>query len=91
MLVGCGGDGVIGSVCNVIDVDDLDIIIDDVGNVVVCVGKYIGENVYIDLMIISEGDIEINLNFDLIDDIIVKGSFVSDGEILFGIFFECDY
>jgi translocation and assembly module TamB len=90
-LAGRGGDGIIGSVRNAIDVDDLDITTDDAGNAAVRAGKYIGENVYTDLTITSEGDTEINLNLDLTDDITAKGSFASDGETSLGIFFERDY
>lgn len=90
-LAGRGGDGLISDIRRAIDVDDLDITTDDTGNAAVRAGKYIGENVYTDVTVTTDGQTEINLNLDLTDDVTAKGSFGADGETSLGIFFERDY
>ena len=90
-LAGRGGDGLISDIRQAIDVDDLDITTDDAGNAAVRAGKYIGENVYTDVTVTTDGQTEINLNLDLTDDVTAKGSFGADGETSLGIFFERDY
>lgn len=91
MLVGCGGDGIVGWLCVLIGLDDLDLMIDDQGNVLVWVGKYLFQNFYIDVEVGGEGIIKLNLNFDVFRSLIVCGFVVSDGESMLGLFYEWDY
>ena len=90
-LAGTGGGGVIGDLREGLDLDDLDFISDDEGNVAVRAGKYISERVYTDVTVGADGTSEINLNFDIDRNFTARGSVASDGETSVGIFFERDY
>lgn len=89
-LAGRGGAGLVGGLRESLGLNDLDVTSDDDGNVAVRAGAYIGENVYTDVTVGAERT-EIDLNFDLTDDITVTGGANSDGETSLGIFFERDY
>jgi Uncharacterized protein conserved in bacteria len=90
-LAGRGGGGFVGGIREQLGVDELDVTTDADGNAAVRVGTYIGENIYTDVEVNSQGQTVINLNLDLTDNLTAKGTVASDGETSLGLFFERDY
>lgn len=90
-LAGSGNGGIVNSLREGLDLDDLDLVTDEDGNAAVRAGKYISENVYTDITVGANGTSEINLNIDINDNFTARGSVASDGETSVGIFFERDY
>ncbi|TMV08071.1 translocation/assembly module TamB [Ruegeria sediminis] len=89
-LSGAGGDATKG-IRDATGVDTIDLGADDNGLGRVGVGAYLGENIYTDLTVNTEGETEVNLNLDLTDKFTVRGTVDSKGETGFGIFYERDY
>lgn len=89
-LSGAGG-GVNSKARDELGVDTFDIGSDDDGNAQFGAGKYLADGVYTDITVNTEGDTEINLNFDLTDSLTVKGSVDREGDTGIGLFFERDY
>ncbi len=89
-LAGRGG-GAIDRLRENIGLDDFDVTTDEEGATAVRAGKYLSENIYTDVIVTSEGDTEINLNFDITNEITAKGSVDQDGGTSIGVFFERDY
>ncbi|WP_193175981.1 translocation/assembly module TamB domain-containing protein [Oricola nitratireducens] len=73
-----------------IGVDDLDVVQDKEGNVAVKAGKYIQDNVYLDVQAGQSGG-EASINLDVTDSLTAKGTVNSSGDTKFGVFFEKDY
>lgn len=73
-----------------IGVDDLDITQDQQGNVGVRAGKYIQDNVYLDIQA-GQGGGEASINLDITDSLTAKGTVDTEGDSKLGIFFEKDY
>lgn len=73
-----------------IGVDDLDITQDNEGNVAVRAGKYIQDNVYLDVQAGQTGG-EASINLDVTDSLTAKGTVDTEGDSKLGIFFEKDY
>ncbi len=90
-LTGRQGDGLLGQLRQNIGLDNLDVVSDDDGNFAVSAGKYVEDNIYVDLESDSRGDTRATINLDVTDDLTVRGTLGSDGETSFGIFFERDY
>jgi translocation and assembly module TamB len=74
-----------------IGLDDLDLTTTDDGGTALRAGKYLSENIYTDLTVDSEGETELNLNFDITPSFTVRGGVQNDGDTSLGIFFERDY
>jgi translocation and assembly module TamB len=87
---GGSGAGLSDHIRNGLGVDDLDITQDSEGNVGVRAGKYIQDNVYLDVQAGSGGG-EVSINLDITDSLTAKGSVDTDGDSKLGIFFEKDY
>ncbi|GAB4360764.1 MAG: hypothetical protein Kow0026_23350 [Oricola sp.] len=73
-----------------IGVDDLDITQDKGGNVAVRAGKYVQDNVYLDVQAGQSGG-EVSINLDVTDSLTAKGTVDTEGDSKLGIFFEKDY
>jgi len=73
-----------------IGVDDLDITQDKEGNVAVRAGKYVQDNVYLDVQAGQSGG-EVSINLDVTDSLTAKGTVDTEGDSKLGIFFEKDY
>jgi len=73
-----------------IGVDDLDITQDKEGNVAVRAGKYVQDNVYLDVQAGQSGG-EVSINLDITDNLTAKGTVDTEGDSRLGIFFEKDY
>jgi len=87
---GGGGGGLSEQIRQGLGVDDLDITQDKEGNVAVKAGKYIQDNVYLDVQAGQSGG-EVSINLDVTDSLTAKGSVDTDGDSKLGIFFEKDY
>ncbi len=90
-LAGDGNGGVINSFRQDLDLDDLDIITDEDGNVAVRAGKYISDNVYTEVTAGTADNSEISINIDIDRNFTARGTVATDGETSVGIFFERDY
>ena len=73
------------------DLDDLDVTTDDNGAVGLQLGKYLSDNVYVDVLIGDRDDAGVSLNIDLNPSVTVRGTAKADGGGALGIFFEKDY
>ena len=90
-LAGRGGDGIIARLRQGFGFDDLDLQSDGTGTTALKLGKYIGDKVYTDVTIGSDGKSTLSLNLDLTPDVTVRGALGSDGTSGLGVFFEKDY
>ncbi|MBT8409942.1 MAG: translocation/assembly module TamB domain-containing protein, partial [Alphaproteobacteria bacterium] len=90
-LAGKGGAGVLSKVRESTGLDDLDVTTGDDGATAVRAGKYISEKVYTDVTVASDGESEVNLNFDLSPRVTLKGSVDTTGNTGVGVFFQRDY
>ncbi len=90
-LSGGGGPGIADRIRQNFGLDDLDLTTSDGGGTAVRAGKYLTENIYTDITVDSEGETELNLNFDVTDSFTVKGGVTNDGGSSLGVFFERDY
>jgi translocation and assembly module TamB len=86
-----GGGGIVSGLRDRFGLDDLDIATSDTGATELTVGKYLGENLYSDVTVDSQGQSEINLNLEITPSITARGSVGSDGGTGIGIFIERDY
>lgn len=87
---GGGSGGLSEQIRQGIGVDDLDITQDQEGNVAVRAGKYIQDNVYLDVQAGQSGG-EASINLDITDSLTAKGTVDTEGDSKLGIFFEKDY
>ncbi|QBK31410.1 translocation/assembly module TamB domain-containing protein [Roseitalea porphyridii] len=85
-----GGSGLTGGLRNALGVDDLDIVEGEDGGVGVRAGRYLTDNVYLELQAVG-GDTETTINLDITDSLTARGSAGTDGDTSLGIFFERDY
>jgi len=96
-LAGRGGEGIVGRLRKGFGLDDLDLATSATGETSVKVGKYLGKNLYSEIIVDQQGQSQINLNLDLGPNITLRGSTVtgtpdgSPGSTGIGIFIEKDY
>ena len=90
-LAGRGGGGIFEQLRTGFGLDDFDVTTDAEGNAAVRAGAYISENLYTDVTVAPGGETEINLNLDLTESTVVRGSVGTEGETSLGIYFERDY
>jgi len=88
-LAGRGGGGLIAGIRTELGVDDFDVVTGDDGSAALRIGKHIADNVYTDVTIGTET--EVNINLDLTRDITVTGTVSGAGETSLGIYYERDY
>ncbi len=89
-LSGAGGDATKG-VREATGLDTVDVGAAEGGGGVLGAGAYLGENLYTDFTVNTEGDTEVNLNLDVTDNFTVRGTVDGRGETGLGLFFERDY
>ena len=89
-LSGAGGD-VTKGLRDSTGVDTIDVGASESGAGRLGAGAYLGENLYTDFTVNTEGDTEVNLNLDVTDNFTVKGTVDGRGETGIGVFFERDY
>jgi translocation and assembly module TamB len=90
-LAGGGGPGILSRVRGATGLDDLDIITQEDGSTAVRAGKYIDENIYVDVQTDTEGISQVEINLDVSERVTVRGSVASDGNTTIGLFYERDY
>jgi len=90
-LAGGGGDGVLAQLRNSIGLDDLDIITDEQGDAALRAGRYVSEDVYVDVQTDSAGDSKVELTYEINERLTARGSVATDGNTVLGIFFERDF
>lgn len=88
-LTGGNSPSLIDSLRSGTGLDDLDLTDDGSGNPAVRAGKYINDNVYLNLQVGQSTEATINL--DITDSLTAKGSVSSEGDTSIGVFFEKDY
>ena len=90
-LTGKGGGGVVDRLRRSFGLDDFDVSTSEGGAAAVRAGKYLSENVYVDLKVDAEGKSEVSINLDLSPSVTVRGRSGGDGGTGIGIHFERDY
>ena len=85
------GFSVVDNVRERLGLDNLDVVIDDDGEIGVTAGKYVTRDVYADVTLDEEGQAEVSITVDLTDDLTVRGSVNNEGESGLGVFFVRDY
>jgi translocation and assembly module TamB len=90
-LTGQAEVGVIDRTRRALGLDDLDFTTDERGSAALRAGRYLGERVYTDLSVTSEGRSEVRLQLDLTPALTLRGRADSEGRSAVGIFFERDY
>lgn len=90
-LTGRGGGGVVDRLRKSFGLDDFDISSSEGGAAALRAGKYLSDNVYLDLKIDSEGKSDVSINLDLSKSLTVRGRAGADGATGVGIHFERDY
>ncbi len=71
--------------------DNLDITTDESGNAGVAAGKYVSDEIYLELETRSDGSGRSSVVYDLSESLRARGSFDSVGDSSLGIYFEKDY
>ena len=71
-------------------VDDLDVVQDEGGGVAVRAGRYLSDNVYLEVEAGADGA-ETSINLDITDSVTARGSATTGGDSSIGLFFERDY
>jgi translocation and assembly module TamB len=90
-LAGAGGPGVMSQIRGATGLDDLDIITEDDGSTAIRAGRYIDENIYLNLQTDTEGVTRAEINLDVSESVTARGSVASDGNTTIGIYYERDY
>lgn len=90
-LTGKGGSGVVDRLRKSFGLDDFDVSASESGAAAVRAGKYLSENVYVDLKLDSEGKSEVSINLDLSPSVTLRGRSGGDGGTGIGIHYERDY
>jgi translocation and assembly module TamB len=90
-LAGKGGDGIVARARKGIGLDNLDVKTASDGSASVTAGKYLTKNIYSEFTVDQAGQSQINLNFDVSDQVRLRGRANSDGTAGLGIVVEKDY
>jgi translocation and assembly module TamB len=85
-----GGSDLAGGLRGALGVDDLDITQDEGGGVAVRAGRYVSDNVYLEVEAGADGA-ETSINLDITDSLTARGSATTGGDSSIGLFFERDY
>ncbi len=88
---GGSGPGFLSQIRGATGLDDLDIITQEDGSTAVRAGKYIDDNIYLDVQTDTEGVSRAEVNLDVTESLTARGSVGSDGNTTIGLFFERDY
>ncbi len=90
-LAGGGGGGVMERLRTSTGLDDLDIITEENGSTAVRAGRYVSDNVYVDVQTGSDGVSRAQVQIQLKPSVQARGSVGSDGNTTLGLFYERDY
>lgn len=90
-LAGAGGNGLLAQFRGAVGLDDLEIVTTAEGGAGVRAGRYIDDNIYVDLETGTGGETRFSVNLDITDAITARGTVGSEGDSTFGIYYERDY
>ena len=90
-LAGGGGPGILSHLRGATGLDDLDIVTQEDGSTAVRAGKYIDDNIYLDVQTDTDGVSRAEINLDVSTNLTARGSVGTDGNTTLGLFFERDY
>lgn len=82
---------IVGRIRQHLALDDLDITADDSGNAALKAGKYLGDRLYSEGTVASDGKSKVELDLDLNPDLSVRGTVGTDGQTGAGLFYNHDY
>lgn len=88
---GGGGGGLLDSLRNATGFDDLDVITEEDGSTAVRAGRYIDDNIYLDVQTDSRGDSRAQINLEVSDSLTLRGAVGTGGNSSLGVFYERDY
>ncbi|HVH02195.1 MAG TPA: translocation/assembly module TamB domain-containing protein [Amaricoccus sp.] len=90
-LAGGGGPGILSQLRGATGLDDLDIITQEDGSTAVTAGKYLDDNIYVNVQTGTDGVSRAEVRLDLSHSVTARGSVGSDGSSTLGLFYERDY
>ena len=90
-LAGGGGPGILSQLRGATGLDDLDIVTEEDGATALRAGKYLDDNIYVDVQTDTEGAARAEISLDLSDRVTARGSVGSDGNSTIGLFYERDF
>jgi translocation and assembly module TamB len=90
-LAGGAGNGLLTRFRGAIGLDDLDIIPEENGGAAVRAGRYIDENIYLDVQTGTGGDTRVSINLDITENVTTRGSVDTEGNSTIGIYYTRDY
>jgi translocation and assembly module TamB len=90
-LAGAGGNGLLAQFRGAFGLDDLEIIAEDDGGAAVRAGRYIDDNIYLDVQTGTGGDTRVTINLDVTRNVTARGTVDTDGNSTIGIFYQRDY
>jgi translocation and assembly module TamB len=90
-LAGRGGNGLLAQFRGAVGLDDLDIVADEEGGAAVRAGRYIDDNIYLDVQTGTGGDTRVSINLDITDNVTARGTVGTDGNSTIGIYYQRDY
>ncbi|CAN5651935.1 hypothetical protein BH23PSE1_BH23PSE1_00520 [soil metagenome] len=90
-LAGAGGNGLLAQLRGATGLDDLDIITEDDGTTALRAGRYIEDNIYLDVQTNTEGEARATINLDITGRVTARGSVGTGGDSTIGIFYQRDY
>jgi translocation and assembly module TamB len=74
-----------------IGLDELDIVTDETGAAGVRAGRYIDDNIYLDVQTGTAGGTRATINLDVTDQVTLQGGVDTDGNSRVGVFFTRDH
>lgn len=90
-LTGKGGVGIVDRLRKNFGLDDFDISTSDSGAAALRAGRYLSDNIYLDLKLDSEGKSQVSINLDVTSSVTIRGRAAADGDAGIGIHYERDY
>jgi translocation and assembly module TamB len=90
-LAGGGGPGLLSQLRGATGLDDLDIVTEEDGATALRAGKYLDDNIYLDVQTGTDGVTRAEIRLDLSDYVTARGAVESDGNSTIGLFYERDY
>lgn len=88
---GGGGPGIMSQIRDATGLDDLDIVTEEDGATAVRAGRYLDENLYLNLQTDTAGVTQAEINLDISDSVTARGAVASDGNTTIGIYYERDF
>jgi translocation and assembly module TamB len=90
-LAGAGGGGVLSRLRGATGLDDLDVVTQEDGATALRAGRYITDDIYLDVLAGSEGETKFSVNLDVSERITTRATVDTEGDTTLGIFYQRDY